>query len=48
MWYKIDQYLGPVFHSCASMNRQEWIFASVGALLIGYFCMRGFGSRTNY
>src|SRR3990167_10059800 len=48
MWCKIDRCLGPIFHFCSSMNRQEWIFVSVVALLIGYFCMRGFGSRANY
>ena len=48
MWCKIDRCLDPIFHYCASLNRQEWIYVSVGALVIGYFCMRGFGSRANY
>ena len=48
MWYQIERYLGPFFRACCSLNRQEWIFVFVGVLVIGYFCMRGFGSRANY
>ena len=48
MWYKIEQFLGPVIHFCCSLSRHEWICVFVGALVIGYFCMRGFGSRANY
>ena len=48
MWHKIDQALAPVFRVCASLDRQEWIGVFVVALTIGYFCMRGFGSRTKY
>jgi hypothetical protein len=30
------------------MDRQQWIFVFVGALLLGFVCLRGFGSRTQY
>jgi hypothetical protein len=35
----------------SSVNRfdaQDWLLVFVGAVLIGVFCMRGFGSRSNY
>ena len=48
MWHQIERHLEPFFRFCCSLSRQEWIFVFVGALAIGYFCMRGFGSRANY
>ncbi len=30
------------------MDREHWAVAFVALVLIGYFCMRGFGSRTSY
>ena len=33
-----------VFH----LNRQEWLLVLCGGLIIGTFCLRGFGSRSNY
>ena len=48
MWYQIERHLEPFFRFCCSLSRQEWIVVFVGALIVGYFCMRGFGSRANY
>lgn len=48
MWNQIEPYLRPVFRCCASLDRQEWIFVFIAALVLGYFCMKGFGSRANY
>ena len=48
MWHQIEGYMEPFFRFCCSLSRTEWIFVFVGALVIGYFCMRGFGSRANY
>jgi hypothetical protein len=48
MWHQVERYSEPFFRFCYSLSRQEWIFVFVGALVIGYFCMRGFGSRANY
>jgi hypothetical protein len=31
-----------------SMDRNEWLVAFGVLVLIGVFCMRGFGSRTSY
>ncbi len=48
MWYRIEKYLGPLFDLCCSFDRQEWIFVMAGSVIIGYFFLRGFGSRTTY
>jgi hypothetical protein len=29
-------------------DRTHWLWLSVAVLIIGFICMRGFGSRTNY
>ena len=48
MWHKIDQALSPMFRALQSLDRHEWIGVFFVALVIGYFCMRGFGSRAKY
>ena len=48
MWNQIERVLGPLFRSCSSLSRYEWIAVFVGVLIVGYLCMRGFGSRANY
>jgi len=30
------------------MDPQEWILVSAVAILLGAFCLRGFGSRSKY
>jgi len=30
------------------MTMQHWFFVLIGVVLVGLFCMRGFGSRTHY
>jgi hypothetical protein len=29
-------------------NRTEWIYILVGAVVVGFLCLRGFGSRKDY
>jgi hypothetical protein len=48
MWYKVESYLAPLFNACGSLDRQEWIFVMATSVIIGYFFLRGFGSRANY
>jgi hypothetical protein len=48
MWYQIEQTLRPLFRVCQNLDRQEWIAVFVVALVVGFFCMRGFGSRSKY
>ena len=30
------------------MDAQDWLLALLAVVLIGLFCMRGFGSRSDY
>ncbi len=30
------------------LGTQEWALLLVGVIVIGYFCLRGFGSRSGY
>ncbi len=30
------------------LNRNEWLIVLVVVMLLGFICMRGFGSRKNY
>jgi hypothetical protein len=48
MWYQIESFLSPIFRQMNSLDRQQWIFVFVAALVMGFICMRGFGSRTKY
>ncbi len=48
MWNKIDSLCRPLFKLFQSLNREEWIVVFVIVLAVGYFCMRGFGSRAKY
>ena len=30
------------------MGPQEWALVLIGGIIIGFFCLRGFGSRKDY
>ncbi len=30
------------------MGTQEWALLLVGVIVVGFFCLRGFGSRSGY
>ncbi len=30
------------------MGPNEWVLVAGGLILFGFFCLRGFGSRSNY
>ena len=30
------------------MDSQDWLLTLVAVVVVGLFCMRGFGSRSNY
>ncbi|MEN1681885.1 MAG: hypothetical protein AAGJ46_20075 [Planctomycetota bacterium] len=32
----------------AALNREEWLVVLAVGCLLGFLCMRGFGSRSNY
>jgi hypothetical protein len=40
----IDHYMGYVYR----MGTTEWFVVFIAVLLLGVYCMRGFGSRTDY
>ena len=31
-----------------SMDTQEWMLVLIGVIVVGFLCMRGFGSRSQY
>jgi hypothetical protein len=45
-WGCMDVYLR--FIGRCDLSRQEWIYVGFGILLLGFVCMRGFGSRSKY
>jgi hypothetical protein len=48
MWNFYHQSQRAVNGWVLSLNRQEWLIVLVAVTVIGFFCMRGFGSRNNY
>ena len=48
MWNKVERAIAPIFHYAARLDRQEWIILFCVALVLGYLCLKGFGSRTKY
>lgn len=48
MWHQIEQLIYPVLRYGGSLTRHEWILVSIAVLVVGFLCMRGFGSRANY
>ena len=30
------------------MDAQGWLFVLIGVVFVGFFCLRGFGSRSDY
>lgn len=37
-----------VIRYTGEFDRTEWIFILVGAVIVGFICLRGFGSRKEY
>jgi hypothetical protein len=44
----IADFGGEIVKVMGSLDRQQWFFVFVGVVVLGFLCMRGFGSRTNY
>ena len=44
MWQLYRDTVNWLFH----LDSQEWFLAMCAALVIGFFALRGFGSRSNY
>ncbi|MHC4405325.1 MAG: hypothetical protein ACYTG0_37235 [Planctomycetota bacterium] len=41
-WYRV------VMQYIENMDIQEWLVAFFGVVVVGLFCLRGFGSRSDY
>jgi hypothetical protein len=48
MWDTIWGYGGELVRVMGHLDRNQWFFVFAGVLVIGFVCMRGFGSRNNY
>jgi hypothetical protein len=35
-------------HLAGRLDQQTWLVVCAIAMIVGYFCLRGFGSRNNY
>ena len=41
--------LGQFFvENVTQLDKTQWLWVSVVVVVVGFMCMRGFGSRTNY
>ncbi|MEM6329292.1 MAG: hypothetical protein AAF790_03470 [Planctomycetota bacterium] len=40
--------LGGSWRWFAALNREEWVVVLAVACAAGFFCMRGYGSRSNF
>ena len=45
--YMVD-FGGEVAKVMGTLDRKEWFMVFVGVVVLGFLCMRGFGSRANY
>jgi hypothetical protein len=48
MWYQLQRTIDVIREHATQMNPQEWFLVFVVVVIVGFFCMRGFGSRTYY
>jgi len=44
----LDQFCRDVMRFIERMDAQDWLLALLAVVVVGVFCMRGFGSRSNY
>ena len=48
MWDTIWGIGGSVVQQTGRLDRTQWLCVFVGIVVLGFVCMRGFGSRANY
>jgi hypothetical protein len=41
LWKEVVRYT-------AHFSAQEWLLLLLAVIVVGFFCLRGFGSRSNY
>ena len=44
----MDQFCREVMRFIEGMDAQDWLLALLAVVGVGLFCMRGFGSRSDY
>ena len=44
----MDQFFQNALKYADHLGTQEWAFLLIGVILIGFVCLRGFGSRSGY
>ena len=44
----MGRYYREVLQFLEQLDTQEWVFVLMGLIVVGFLCMRGFGSRSNY
>ena len=45
MW---SDYYNSVMRAVAGLGPNEWLVVMIAVVLLGFFCMKGFGSRSDY
>ncbi|MDP6442994.1 MAG: hypothetical protein QGG36_04135 [Pirellulaceae bacterium] len=48
MWDVVFSVGDKLVSHAGALDRTQWILVFAGALVLGFICMRGFGSRSNY
>ena len=44
----MGKYVREVFRFLEQLDTQEWVLVLLGLVVVGFLCMRGFGSRSDY
>ena len=46
------RWVGQLFHEAMNvaerMGTRDWVLVLAGLVVVGWFCLRGFGSRSSY
>lgn len=48
MWNYLQTLANTALKSADGMNPKQWMLACAVLMVVGFLCLRGFGSRSNY
>jgi hypothetical protein len=48
MWSQVRQTLADVFRWSGTLSQSEWFLMLIAVVVVGFVCLRGYGSRTAY
>ena len=48
MWEYFFKFSSAIHRQLGDLSRTQWVMVLSVVLVIGFICMRGFGSRTKY